>query len=122
MKLYCKKCNELLTLDSLKKARTEDLKFVDGEDLLPQGTFIEALEAEYFFGVPIDYLIDSDSINLEDHKEKSRFIGCCGSSQLECLNQICPNCKNEIGIFVSDCFTSTFTGIDIDKVSLKSLE
>lgn len=121
MKLYCKKCNELLTLNTLRKVKVEDVSLEDEIDLLPYNKFIEAYETEYNFEVSIDYLLNTESINLENHKDRSRFTGCCGSSQLKNLNQVCPNCKNEIGLIVDDCWTSRFTGIDASKISLKPL-
>ncbi|MGG6231338.1 hypothetical protein [Tenacibaculum sp. SDUM215027] len=121
MKLYCKNCNNLLTINTLKESKFDEIKFVDESELLPNGKYIEASKVGYNFEIPIDYLINTKSILLKDHKESIRFQGCCGPSEFSTLNQVCPKCNSEIGVLVADCWTSRFIGIDIRKVSLKPL-
>lgn len=119
MKLYCKRCNEILTTKSLIKAK--GIKLEDESELLSADEYIEAFKTSFNFGVPIEYLVHSESILLNDHKDDNRFIGCCGPGQFEHLNKVCPNCKNEIGIYIADCCTPRFIGIDKNKVSLQPL-
>lgn len=120
MDLYCKNCNHKLTLNPLKLTLEEELNSNSGQDLLKSGMYIPSLENEYGPDL-FDYLIATDSIILSDHKDKSRFIGCCGPSNFETFNQICPKCDSEIGVIIADCYTSHFTGIDSKKVFMKPL-
>ncbi|WP_028890453.1 hypothetical protein [Tenacibaculum ovolyticum] len=121
MKLYCKKCNDLLTPETLKKSTFKEVRFIDEKELLFDGKYIDASEVDYNFEIPIDYLINTKSIVLKNHKESVRFQGCCGPSEFGALNQVCLKCNFEIGVLVADCWTSRFIGIDKSKVSEKPL-
>ena len=121
MNLFCKKCNKLLTLSSLKESTYDELTFIDEKELLNENNYILASEAEILFEIPIKYLIHTNSISLIDHPDKQRFSGCCGTSQFSKLNQVCPQCGFEIGVLINDCWTPKFIGLDIHKVSLKPL-
>lgn len=121
MELYCKNCNTLLTLSPLIKSNYKELTFIDEKELLNDNKYILASEAEFNFEIPIEYLINTNGILLSDHKDLSRFNGCCGPSEFGKLNQICTKCKFEIGVLIADCWTPRFIGIDINKVSKKPL-
>ena len=121
MELYCKKCNNLLTQTPLKKSTFKEVKFIDEEELLQNGKYIEASKIDYNFEIPIDYFVNTESILLENHKDTIRLQGCCGPGEFGKLNQVCPRCKFEIGILIADCWTSRFIGIDESKVSKKPL-
>lgn len=121
MDLYCKQCNYKLTPHSLKEAISKELSYIDEEELLKEGMYISTIEADYFFNISIDYLLNSKSTVLIDHQDSTRFNGCCGPSEFGKLNQICPQCKSEIGVLIADCWTSRFIGIDSNKVSKKPL-
>ncbi|SEC00396.1 hypothetical protein SAMN04489761_2224 [Tenacibaculum sp. MAR_2009_124] len=121
MKLCCKNCNDLLTPKVLLKSEIDELSYIDEEELLQEGKFIEASKVEYNFGIPIEYLINSKSIILKNHSESIRLQGCCGPSEFDKLNQVCVNCNNEIGVLIADCWTSKFIGVNMSKVSLKRL-
>ena len=121
MKLYCKRCNELLTPKTLIKADEDELRFEEGEELLPKDKYVLNDDIWNFDKLETSYLINIKSIILKDHEDKSRMVGCCGPSGLDGFNQLCPNCNEEVGILVADCFTLHFVGIDVNKVSLKPM-
>ena len=121
MKLYCKKCNNLLTLESLMKSTYKEVRFIDEKELLLEDKYIKASEIDYNFGISIDYLINTKSIILKNHKESIRLQGCCGPSEFGILNQVCPKCDFEIGVIIADCWTPRFIGVDKNKVSEKPL-
>ena len=120
MELYCKKCNQKLTLTPLQHAYKEELNPNGQKDLLKSGMYIFTDEAEYMLE-NFDVLVAYDSINLVNHKDRSRFIGCCGPGDFNVYNQICPNCSAEIGVLIDDCWTDRFIGIDSSKVATKPL-
>jgi len=121
MKLYCKRCNELLTPKALIKAKEYELRFEEGKELLPTGNYILNKDIWNFDNLEISYLVNIKSIILKDHDDRERMAGCCGPSGAFGYNQICPNCNREIGVLVADCFTTHFVGIDKSSVSLLPL-
>ena len=121
MKLYCKNCNTSLTISNLELTEQKELDFGDGRELLKQNKYILASEVDINFGQPIEYLINTKSISLINHKDFKKLQGCCGPGDLGVLNQICPNCKFEIGMLIADCWIPHFIGIDINKVSNKPM-
>ncbi|CAL2089798.1 conserved protein of unknown function [Tenacibaculum sp. 190524A02b] len=120
MELYCKKCNELL-VEGLNEAKNREVIYADECDLIPEGKYIVNKDVWNFEDLEIDYLINSNSMKLKDHHKSVRLQGCCGSSGLDGLNQLCPKCNYEVGVLVADCWTPRFIGIDMSKVSLKPL-
>ena len=116
MKLYCKKCNYLL-VERLKKAQNKEVIDVDEYDLIPIGKYIIISDIWNFGILEIIYLINANSIDLNDHYKHTKMQGCCGPSGADGLNQLCPKCSQEIGVSVADCYTPCFIGIDKNKVS-----
>lgn len=121
MKLYCKKCNNILTPNSLIKSKIDELNYNEEKEFLSLEKYIEVKNTNLNFNVSIDCLINSKSINLKNHKDKLKFKGCCGPSDFGCLNQVCEKCGFDIGVLIADCWTPVFIGIDLSKVSLKPL-
>ncbi len=121
MKLYCKKCNHILTNNLLEESEIKNLKYDDQEELLLLNKYIEVSKTDFWFNIPIKYLIHSKSIQLKNHTNKSRLHGCCGPSNFGNLNQVCPTCNFDIGTLISDCCFPIFVGVDENKVSLKPL-
>lgn len=121
MELYCKKCNQELTKGPLSQAKVSSINHGDEKDLVPLHQYVFLAEAEYNFEIPIDFLVNNKSLNLDNHTESIRLQGCCGPSEFGQLNQICPNCKSEIGLLIDDCWTPRFIAIDSNKISKKPL-
>lgn len=120
MRLYCKKCNYLL-VENLDKASKTEVTYKEEYDLISEGKYIPNDNIWNFTNIKVSYIIHSKSISLKGHHIGLRMQGCCGPSGLDGFNQLCPNCNEEIGILVADCFTPHFIGIGKDKVSLTSL-
>lgn len=116
MKFYCKKCNNLL-IENLIQAKKEEILYDDEQDLIPIGKFVLNEGIWNFDDLEITYLINADSIVLKNHYNSVKMQGCCGPSGMDGLNKLCPNCSQEIGVLVSDCYTPRFIGIDKNKVS-----
>ncbi len=121
MKLYCKNCNEKLTPNALSEAELDLIDLREEEDLIPKGMFIEANKIRFEFGVEIKYILNIDSVRLQNHKEITRLQGCCGPSNFDALNQVCPKCSSEIGVISGDCCMPHFVGIAENAVSLLPL-
>jgi hypothetical protein len=121
MQLYCKKCNYKLTPDGLELIPSNQANLKDGKDLIDPGLYINASEIDITFGQPIDFLINTASVNLNDHPDPSRLHGCCGPGNLTVLNQVCPQCSAEIGVIIEDCWLPHFIGISADAVSKEPL-
>ncbi len=119
MELYCKKCSKRLTKKPLSLLKSENINYTDEKDLVPEGKYVFAKDAEFNFGIPITYLINSKSINLVED-DKGNFIGCCGPSEFDELNMVCSGCKQPVGTIIADCWTPIFIGIDANKVSESS--
>lgn len=119
MELYCKNCNYKLTDKILVEAKKEELNYNDDVNLLPKNKFTFYSVNDFGFEIKITYLININSIKLNSNYNKMN--GCCGSSETTQYNQLCPNCKNEIGVLISDCWMPHFIGIDKDKTSLKPI-
>ncbi|WP_272149249.1 hypothetical protein [Tenacibaculum aiptasiae] len=116
MKLYCKKCNYLL-VEGLVKAINKEVIYADEYDLIPIGKYIINNNIWNFENLEITYLLNVNNINLKNHYNHTKMQGCCGPSGVDGLNQLCPKCKQEVGVLVADCYTPYFIGIDKNKVS-----
>lgn len=114
MQIYCKTCNSLAT-KPLKQLT--DLSLLSdiweyNTDFLPQGYYFTGKQiADHPFKkdcfVPIqdeDIIVNiHDIVNLKDHFDEKRLIGCCGYPGDSGYNQLCEN-GHEIGTHMSDCW------------------
>jgi len=121
MELYCKKCNYKLTVIELQQAKANEANMDDQAPLIGPGLYIDASEIDIHFETSIDFLLNIESIKLNNHKDSKRLQGCCGPGDLSVLNQVCPNCSAEIGVIVEDCWLPHFVGICEGAVSKKPL-
>lgn len=121
MQLYCKKCNCQLTVMELELASSDQANEDDGATLIGPGLYLNASEIDIHFTQPIDFLVNKQSVILRNHKDRKRLQGCCGPGDLGVLNQVCPNCKAEIGVIVEDCWLPHFVGISGKAVSKEAL-
>lgn len=121
MQLYCKKCNYKLTAIELQQVFSDKANLEDCAPLIDPGLYINANEIEIHFGKQIDFLVNTESVHLSNHKDSARLTGCCGPGDLSVLNQVCPNCSAEIGVIVEDCWLSHFIGISEETVSKEPL-
>lgn len=121
MELYCKKCNCKLTVIALQQVSSGQANLKSQATLIDSGFYVNASEIEIHFEQPIDFLVNKESVHLHDHKDRSRFSGCCGPGNLSVLNQVCPKCSAEIGVIVEDCIFPYFVGISENTVSKEPL-
>ena len=121
MNLYCKTCNYKLTVTDLQRVFSDQVNLKDQEDLIGPGLYIHASETDIHFGPRIDFLVNKESVILHDHKDSSRLTGCCGPSDLNVLNQVCPNCSVAVGLIAADCWIPHFVGISGNAVSKEPL-
>jgi len=120
MDLYCKNCKHKITRSPLKEAKIEELSSVEETELLAEDNYIKVNKVGVVFSVPMEYLIHTKSLHLKDYIASNTFTGCCGPSQFDKINQVCPKCSAEIGILIADCWTSKFIAVDINKVIEKT--
>lgn len=116
MELYCKQCNHKLTVTDLQQSASNQANLEDQESLIGPGLYLDAGEIDIHFGKPIDFLVNTKSVVLRNHKDRTRLQGCCGPGDLGVLNQVCPNCSAEIGVIVADCWLPHFIGISGEAV------
>lgn len=121
MQLYCKKCNYKLTVFELEQVSAGQANMEDQAPLIRPGLYIIAGEIDINFGKPIDFLLNKDSVKLQNHKDTKRLQGCCGPGDLNVLNQVCPNCNSEIGILIADCWLPHFIGISGETINKEPL-
>lgn len=113
IKIYCKECNVILT-DELNEVEESTLKEDEG---------ISAIEENKFCFINVDdksleIVVAINDYNLKNHKDRNRFVGCCGSSGLDGLNKTCVN-GHEVATEFSDCYMPHYISFIIDKIIIK---
>lgn len=121
MELYCKTCNQKLTVLELHPVSSDEANWEDKAPLIGPGCYLNANETDIHFEKQIDFLVNQQSVVLHDHPDRSRLTGCCGPGDLSVLNQVCPKCRAEIGVIVADCWLPHFVGISGETVSEEPL-
>ena len=117
--IYCKKCNHKFTKEPITEMDKDKLNNKDGEELLPLGCF--TINTNFLFDMEISYLINTDSVLLHNHEDSERYSGCCGPSEMSKYNQVCPNCNEEVGVEILDCWLPHFIGISKEKTRIKTI-
>lgn len=119
IKIYCKNCNKPLS-EIINQTDEKLLSFKDGEDMLPENSFIHWMDSELNNLPENTYLFTSiDSVNLKNCKNDSFLIGCCGIGEFNHLNQVCHNCKTEVAVKFTDCWLYHFNAFDTTKIIVK---
>jgi hypothetical protein len=121
MHWYCQKCNHKLTVLELEQASSDQANMEGQTPLIGPGLYINAGEIDIHFEKSINFLVNKDSVKLQNHKDIKRLQGCCGPGDLSVLNQVCPNCSAEIGVIFADCWLPHFIGISEGAVSKEPL-
>lgn len=121
MQLYCKTCNQQLTAMNLQQVSLGHVNMKDQVSLIDPGLYVNTSEIEIHFEKQIDFLVNKQSVLLQNHTDRTRLTGCCGPGDLSVLNQVCPKCSAEIGVIVEDCWLPHFIGISGDTVSTEPL-
>ncbi|MFH6934882.1 hypothetical protein [Flavobacterium sp. FlaQc-30] len=114
IKIYCRECENALTPELLEIPKM-NLCWDENKDIMPKNKF------SIFTNEQSDkksIMVAIDNYNLKDHSDKSRFMGCCGSSNFNSLNKVC-RCGNEVASEISDCWLSHYIEFDLSKVFAK---
>ncbi|MEO7976632.1 hypothetical protein [Flavobacterium sp.] len=114
IKLYCKVCNVKLT-DQLEEIHESALVFNDGETVIAKNKF--SIHTE---NGSKEIVVAIDTYFLENHTDRLRFTGCCGSSGLDSMNKTCMN-GHEVATEVSDCYTPHYISFNLKKVIIKEV-
>jgi hypothetical protein len=117
---YCRQCCELLVRRPLEHGNAKLIISHNHNDapLVNKGEFLLFEELDYSITVPLTHFVDMDSMNLIDHKDETRLNGCCGPGFTEKYNQVCCNCKLEIGVIYADCMGSHFLAINAEQLTV----
>lgn len=118
IKIYCKRCYISLS-NELVEVNESELSFNDCSNLLPENSFIYWDNPEIVIPNNVNLFTTENSVNLKNSKNINKHFGCCGFSNLEFLNQVCPNCYNKLAIIFSDCWWSHFIAFDISQIVVK---
>lgn len=104
---------------TLVQVSESSLKYIDGHNMLPEGSYIIWDTSEIIIPENTNLYTTLEAVTLMDHNDTARLIGCCGVSELDKLNQICPRCEEEVAVISSDCWLPHFVAFDIEKVYTK---
>lgn len=111
IKIYCRECEIDLTQELLEISEM-NLCWDENKDIMPKNNFSIFINKQTN---KKSIMVAIDSYNLKDHSDKSRFMGCCGSSNFNSLNKLC-HCGNEVASEISDCWLSHYIEFDLSKV------
>jgi hypothetical protein len=112
IKIFCRKCNVLLT-DELIEIEQDKICFPDEEEAVPEGRFV-------FFkqNSTLSILVNRKQELLNNHSDSYRFYGCCGSSGSNGYNKVCSN-NHEVATEFSDCYTSYYIEFSLKNTIVK---
>ncbi|MDP5201824.1 hypothetical protein [Flavobacterium sp. DG2-3] len=114
IKIYCIECEVELTQELLEIPE-KDLCWDENKDIMPKNNFSIVINGQ---SKNKSIMVSIDNYNLKDHSDKSRFLGCCGSSNFNSLNKVCV-CGNEVASEISDCWLSHYIEFNLNKVIIK---
>ena len=116
--LYCRRCNEKLSKQPLYQADVSQLREFPQRELLQDDQYVLVSDYGSGFALPLTHLVSTVCLAFKNHPDEMRFLGCCGSGQLEQYNQVCINCSYSLGLRYDDCIGSSFTAVNMDRLSL----
>ena len=117
MRLYCGQCTLQLTSTPLEAVESRGVCPVDGRELMRVNQIMVAPDFGFEFGVPITHYVGTKCLLLADHEDGRRLQGCCGPGSTSKYNQVCSQCKQEIGVLYADCIGPHFTAINIERLN-----
>jgi len=116
--LRCKNCRSRLTPPLIALLNIRDYHQVQDEDYFKKGMYYRLVESKKTY-----FLINTaDDTGFNDHPDTSRFSGCCGPSPDGKPNQICRNCKTEIGRLTTECIFPHYIKVDTSLVTVENDE
>jgi hypothetical protein len=112
-KFQCRKCHAFLT---------DYLTLLNDAQLLSQENHTSAVPVRSYWlhrhdeDFPRHYVVSlQDAIEIKQHEDTRRWIGCCGPSGNAGRNRVC-NCGREVGTERSDCMWSEGVYLDPERV------
>ena len=114
IKIYCRECEIELTQELLEIPEV-NLCWDENKDIMSKNNFSIFINEQ---SKKKSIMVAIDNYNLKDHADKSRFMGCCGSSNFSSVNKVCL-CGNEVALEISDCWLSHYIEFDLSKVIAK---
>ncbi|MBB6428339.1 hypothetical protein HNQ40_000145 [Algisphaera agarilytica] len=115
-RVKCTLCGNPLTTWLELVSSDFDPEWKDGENVIPQGKYWIVDDGMVNLEGQILIHLD-DRLNLTNHPESERWVGCCGPSA-GMPNQLCGKCGAEVATEVSDCWTSYYVHFEQDKTDL----
>ena len=99
--------------EKLIEIEQSKIYFPDEAEAIPEGRFV-------FFndGTILNLFVNRNQPLLENHKDLSRFSGCCGSDGCNGMNKVCIN-NHEVATEFSDCYTSYYLSISLKNTIVK---
>lgn len=112
-------CKKRLTPFLTKKETVKDYndRRVENKDYFEQGFYYIADKEREEEMIRNSIIINQkDNFGMLEHKDLSRFVGCCGASPVGQPNLVCGNCRAEVGRKTDDCLTPHYIKLDQNKV------
>ncbi len=117
--IKCLSCGTSLT-NQLKRFDL-NLEYLDtGEEIIERGHFIEG-DIDISIAHHDRILINVRDSKLVNHKLLKNCFGCCGYSDTDFLNQICPSCDQGIATIVTECYTYHYLAFQKGKIIIEEI-
>ena len=119
MEFYCEHCNAKLTRSPIHAADPKTLSSVDGDEALPDDeSYVSPEDFVFIFNsnLTVTHIVSTKCLRLVNHRDDSRFRGCCGPSVMDQYNQVCFQCRREIGVIYGDCCAPHFVAINANRL------
>ena len=105
-----------LTSTPLVDVSAKSVSWVDEQALMRDDQIMDADGTGFHFDVKVTHFVSTNCLQLINHQDVNRLVGCCGPSMTKQYNQVCAKCKLEIGVLFADCIGPHFTAINIKRL------
>jgi hypothetical protein len=117
--ITCTRCQAILS-NTLKEVVLNLTLFQDGEEIIERGHFSHGHE-DISTAHQDRILINVRDSKLLNHKTLRNYVGCCGYSDTDFLNQICPNCGLGVATIVTECYTYHYLAFQKDQILIETV-
>lgn len=114
IQITCKRCQAILS-NTLKETVLDIGLFQEQEEIIERGHFANGHE-DISLMHEDRILTNVRDSKLLDHKTLPNYFGCCGYSDTDFLNQICPNCGLGVATIVTECYTYHYLAFQKDQI------
>jgi hypothetical protein len=116
--ICCRYCGIQLSKEIVQLMDLSLLREADGVDYVPLSYFFVG-DGKLFTGTAGKIFINiGDSLNLNNHFDRSRLNGCCGMDGCDGMNKLCKN-GHEVATEKSDCWMPHAMLFDPQQIDLK---